>query len=189
MCPEVAFNSSGTIDAVVNFINKVPGFSLSAKLFGTVHGTSYQNVVQCYKEVSKLVDYVGFSYRIWCDDLIISYPNKTIERALMRINIIQKMVRDCYIEKDKPTHLLGISDPLEIIEQSKHSFIKSCDSSTAFIHGKNKVVFRERGLEGIERLEEKVNFGDTVGNPNLIEIIKHNISRVDLYGTGKVKDL
>lgn len=186
MCPEVAFKGEETEIAVKDFTSHLKEGILT---FGTIHGTSYDEICQCYYKVSNLVDYVGFSYRIWCEDLAVPYPNKTVGRALMRISLLKRLFENNLILEKKPHHLLGLSEPQELVVQSKYSWIKSCDSSTAFIHGKNKVIFRERGLEGTERLEERLNFDETVENPNLVEIIKHNIRRVDLYGTGKVTDV
>lgn len=178
MCPEVAFNAEKTSRAVEKFASTVPS---DIRLFGTVHGMTYDEVAACYKRVEAVVDYVGFSYRIWCSNLYVPYPNKTTEKSLIRLSLLRKLAEDGIINKDIPHHLLGITDPLEIVSQVLHPWIKSCDSSTAYIHAKNRILFSERGFEGKERLVEKINFNDEWTLLTGVNV-KQNITQLDAFG-------
>lgn len=178
MCPEVAFNAEKTSRAVEEFASTVPS---NVRLFGTVHGMAYDEVAACYKRVEAAVDYVGFSYRIWCSDLYVPYSNKTTEKSLIRLSLLRKLAEDGIINKDLPHHLLGITDPLEIVSQVLHPWIKSCDSSTAYVHAKNDILFSERGFEGKERLVEKINFNDDWNILTGVNV-KHNILQLDAFG-------
>lgn len=161
MCPEVAFDSKATIKAVKTFKKILNKKGLFPKTFGTIHGKSISDIVECYKKVSEVTDYIGFSYRIWCEDIKTMYPVPVIERGLMRINVIRKLFEKNVINILKPHHLLGISDPCELYEQSRYPWIRSADSSTCYVHARNNIWFDpSSGLRSRKRVTEKINFND-----------------------------
>ena len=184
MSPEVAFDGLASARAVYNFKELLSSLNLSPKLFGTVHGRSFDEVRKCYLTVNELVDYIGFSYRIWCDDLPVKYPVPAIERGLMRITLLNTLVEEGVVNTQKPHHLLGISDPCEIYAQSHYFWIKSADSSTSYIHAKNNVWFTSNGLGTSDRVTEKINFDDKFSSFTSSGLYR-NITQLDMFAKGE----
>ena len=184
MAPEVAFDGLASARAVYKFKELLASLNLTPKLFGTVHGRSFDEVRKCYTTVNELVDYIGFSYRIWCDDLPVKYPVSTIERGLMRVTLLNALAEEGVINTQKPHHLLGISDPCEIYAQSHYFWIKSADSSTSYIHAKNNVWFTSNGLGTSDRVTEKINFDDKFSSFTSSGLYR-NITQLDMFAKGE----
>ena len=184
MSPEVAFDGLASARAVYNFKELLSSLNLSPKLFGTVHGRSFDEVRKCYLTVNELVDYIGFSYRIWCDDLNVRYSVPVVERGLMRTMLLNKLEEKGVINTQKPHHLLGISDPCELYGQSIHPWVKSADSSTAYIHAKNNIWFTSYGLGTHDRVTEKINFDDEFSS-FVSSGLYRNIMWLDMFARGE----
>lgn len=186
MCPEVAFDGLKTAIAVRNFKKVLTKYKDTPKLFGTIHGKSFEEVLKCYSAVNELVDYIGFSYRIWCEDIPINYPVNSIARGLMRINLLRSLGNTGYcIKKNKPHHLLGISDPCEIYTQSFVPWIKSADSSTAYVHSTNNIWFNSFGFGNHYRVESKISFDDKFSLFNL-NGLQNNMKVLDAFAMGEI---
>lgn len=184
MASEVAYDGFASSIAVRNFKELLDSLNLHPRLFGTVHGTSSDEVSKCYTTVNEFVDYIGFSYRIWCDDLHVKYPVPAVERGLMRITLLNRLLETGIINTKKPHHLLGIVDPCELYSQSIHSWVRSVDSSSSYIHAKNNIIFNEYGLGITPRVQEKINFDDPL-SPDVQTRLAINMERLDRFSRGE----
>lgn len=184
MAPEVAYDGLASAIAVRNFKELLDSLNLHPKLFGTVHGKSTDEVGKCYTTVNEFVDYIGFSYRIWCDDLNVKYPVPVVERGLMRTTLLNKLFEKGIINTKKPHHLLGLYNPCELYSQSIHPWINSVDSSSSYVHAKKNILFNKYGLGITPRVEEKINFDDSL-LPDVQTRLTINMEWLDNFSKGE----
>lgn len=143
MAPEEAFNSDTTIEVVrafvVMLINKMKRFDI--KTFGTIHGTTYEGIKKCYQEVSKLVDLVGFSYRLACPECTpfhALHNNADLTRSVIRVTLLERFLDEGIIDKTKDHHLLGLGHFVELKSYTNKLWIKSVDSSLCYVYATDK---------------------------------------------------
>lgn len=80
--------------------------------------------------------------------------------------------------KIKPTHLLGLADGVELQAYSVYNWVRSNDSSSAFVHGLNDIRYTDRGLP-TEKIKEKLDFSMSVNlTQDQINNIDYNISSI-----------
>lgn len=108
----------------------------------------------------------------------------TLRRVLNRwylVDLIEVQANILGIEL-KPTHLMGLSDPVELQKYTDYPWIRSNDSSSAFVHGVNLVKLTDRGLPG-EKIRQKLDFGGYKEPLSLeqVECITHNIEKIQSW--------
>ena len=145
----------------------------------------YANYLNSIKEVStlgvpfRLEDVVGFH------DMEDGLYSPTLRRVIMRWKLMDAMnasfapqfVRGYEV---KPFHLMGLSDPLELQRYKggklydKGITIRYNDSSSAYVHGSQGIMFNEKGLPR-EKLFTKLNFDERIINWSY-DIEGHSVS-------------
>ena len=60
-----------------------------------------------------------------------------------RVQLINMLLREGIINKEKPHHLLGCSNPLEFsfYKDPEFNFIESLDTSSPIVHGLHKIYY------------------------------------------------
>jgi len=153
MAPETAFDAFDTVDKMILFMQtfrRVKGAEKSLKVFGTVHGDTYEDIEYCYQKFLDLgVNTIGFSCRL---DPKMKYKpyhqNDSLRRGLVRFEIIKRLLEDGRIDQKRRHHLLGLNHPYELsFYDQKFSFIKSNDSSAAYLAGVTGVNLRVMSYE------------------------------------------
>lgn len=152
---------------------------LPGKKIGVIQGKDYNEYVACYKTLDGLgVDKIAISF---------GYPSYTREnphidanqaRMFGRVTLINRLLNDGIINKDKPHHLLGAGLPQEFMfyKDKKYNFIESLDTSSPIVHGMKGIKYDEGGL--IYKESEKL--ADLIGakiTQSQSKIIKSNISK------------
>ena len=152
--PDAICDFKTTIKLTSNFLEKYNNEG-KIKLMAVPQGKTIDEYIECYKYFSTntLIDTIGLA-------------SKSTE-LLPRINdyisgrhyVLETLIAKGLICK-KPHHLLGLGDSghheLKVLKQ--YTFIRSCDSSAAYIHAKNGLVFNDKSYT---KISEKIDFGDS----------------------------
>lgn len=151
----------------------------SIKSIGVVQGKTYQQIVECYKDIAPRVDKVAisFDYSYYIESTQGFRPiNKYAAWMFGRQKLLNDLLNDGIIDTNKPHHLLGCGLPQEFTAYKNYKWIDSVDTSNPIVHGLNGVAYRPTGLDDkistklIEYMSEEVT--DTQ-----LAIIKGNVEQ------------
>lgn len=119
---------------------------LPGKKIGVVQGRTKEEIIECYKEVEPLVDMVAisfdYSFFVTNDDRLTKYE----QFMFGRVRLINDLLLDDVINKDKPHHLLGCGVPQEFMYYRSFRWIYSVDTSNPVVHGLLGIRYGEYGL-------------------------------------------
>lgn len=178
VAPEVLGDAKATIKLVRDFIDLVKKDGNDIRIAATAQGASVDELLACYQLLYDLdgVDTI-------CMPFDIDYPTPFTESVMD--NIVARRVRGRIwlmnrIAKlrwtKKPVHLLGLQDPIELSFQKSHAFIRSNDSSSAFLHGFfHHKINPVTGLS-VVKIPQKMDFKWEVRGLYQDECITHNIN-------------
>ena len=172
--PDVFGNAELTIRSAKDWAFKHP----HSKSIGVVQGSTYDEMVWCYKEVSPLVDKVAISFGYPMFDTFITGPQcPTIHHQRMhgRISLIQRMVADGVIDESKPHHLLGCSLPQEFAAYRRYDWLDSLDTSNPVVAGIEGMVYDGHfGLQTKPR-HKLFTLIDDITQPGAVDKMCYNI--------------
>ena len=107
------------------------------KAIGVVQGQSYSELTHCYRALDQDlgVDKIAISFNYDYYRELVPHPNEETSWMLGRIALLNKWLREGIINKKKPHHLLGASDPREFKFYNKEHFswIDSLDTSSPVV--------------------------------------------------------
>jgi hypothetical protein len=111
--------------------------NLPGKKIGAVQGKTYEEFVKCYQYMAEHADKIAISfdfslYSTWIED-----TNITTNQMLGRFQLLSLLQEGNLINREKPHHLLGCSNPMEFalyIDHPGFDFIESIDSSSPIVH-------------------------------------------------------
>ena len=153
--PDVLEESLRTIGAFTSFrknYSKLPGLKI-----GVVQGSTYQQLVDCYRYMSDYADYIAISFDYsWYQTVGYSKnPGKGIRRANLermcngREFLIRKLISDGHWNHNKPHHLLGCSLAKEFKNYKDIKSIRSLDTSNPIVAGiRGRRYYKNIGLLG-----------------------------------------
>ena len=153
--PDVLEESLRTIGAFTSFrknYSKLPGLKI-----GVVQGSTYQQLVDCYRYMSDYADYIAISFDYsWYQTVGYSRnPGKGIRRANLermcngREFLIRKLISDGHWNHNKPHHLLGCSLAKEFKNYKDIKSIRSLDTSNPIVAGiRGRRYYKDIGLLG-----------------------------------------
>lgn len=159
MAPETFEDGRDTAWKVLDFCHNVRS---EVKVFGTVHGKTLDEIIECFLEIYRVVDTIGFSCRLDYDSIPVECANKSLERSFKRFLLIKTIVRK--IEKFKlkvdhlKFHLMGMNHPIELMWYD--NLIRSVDSSCAYTAARDGIVLEESFMNYIKP-RSKIDFGES----------------------------
>lgn len=137
--PDVLEDSAATIESYISFKKKYS--HLTGMWIGAVQGKTYEQIVECYKVMSELADYIAISFDFsWYQQVGISQSNNPLLRKLERMcdgrqKLIKLLIDDGVWNYRKPHHLLGCSLAKEFSAYKDMPSIRSCDTSNPVVAG------------------------------------------------------
>ena len=144
--PDVLEDAEATITNSKNFIQKYP--DLPGNRIGVVQGKSFAEIRKCYEALDKElnVDKIAISFDYSYYKNVAWHPNKWVSFMNGRVWLITELMKLGVINKNKPHHLLGCSNPLEFsfYKHPDFNFIESIDTSSPVVHGLHKVFYHEQ---------------------------------------------
>jgi hypothetical protein len=137
--PEVLQDGQATVSLTRKFIRELPRLNLPQEtgLLGVVHGRSWDEWLYNFRLFHNEFDdilRIGIPY-----DLTFDVPGTDCDPALSesqrmmtrRVQVTNLLAAEGLTEK--PVHLLGTIDAIELRQQAKHLWIVSNDSSTVYV--------------------------------------------------------
>lgn len=194
MAPEHYQDHEITVEKVGKFLDVIKTKNADMKVFGTIHGSSYSNYLTCLDRFLDLkVDTIGLSCRLNC--MPIAYNIVACEHSTewisssVRMNLTMDMSARFFNMRypDVPAvHLLGLNQPCELAFQTRWDFVRSNDSSAAYLagcEGNNVTGFLYR------KPMVKIDFYEENNlQPNQTHMIAQNINDLkELAGQGIFK--
>lgn len=144
--PDVLEDGNATTKNSESFVEKYP--DLPGKKIGVVQGRSYDEIMYCYRYLNEKmnVDKIAISFDYSFYRKFTPHPNKWASFMMGRVQLINKLLEDNIINKEKPHHLLGCSNPLEFsfYKHPDFNFIESLDTSSPIVHGLHRVFYHEQ---------------------------------------------
>lgn len=164
--PDVWEDSKGTIKAFESWkkFKNVSGIKI-----GVVHGKTYKQLKKCYEYMSKNADKIAisFGYSYYKKQ----HPDENDGAAFSygRIKLINRLIRDKVINRDKPHHLLGIGVPQEVAYYGRtYDFIESMDTSNPVVAGLEGIKYGPYGLESKPKIKLIDLFYNKIVNKKII---------------------
>lgn len=187
--PEILFDSKGTRERVFDFIKLHSDLGAKTKILTVVQGRNFEELITMFFEMNEIpeISALGLPFDLDFDSTAtIGVKSLTLKRVLNRwalVDLIQSTAMNNNI-LIKPTHLMGLSDGLELQRYTPfYYWIRSNDSSSAFVHGLNNIRYSDRGLP-CEKIKQKLDFGLTGGlSKEQHECIIHNINMIQKFIT------
>jgi len=179
--PDVLEDSKATKASFHKFCLNYP--DLPGLKIGVVQGTTYQELVDCYKYMSEHADYIAISFDYsWYQTIAFSNTESKLQRQMKgRKRFINMLIEDGVWNEHKPHHLLGCSLAKEFTDYKYVYGIRSLDTSNPVVAG----IVGERYLKDIG-LQHKPSV-------MLADLIKEDVTpeqREDiLYNTSEFKKL
>ena len=144
--PDVLEDAHSTIENSKNFVEKYP--NLPGKRIGVVQGKNYAEISKCYETLDKMlnVDKIAISFDYSYYKNVAWHPNKWVSFMNGRVWLIAELMKTGILNKSKPHHLLGCSNPLEFAfyKHPDFNFIETIDTSSPIVHGLHKVYYNEQ---------------------------------------------
>lgn len=162
VCPDVLQDGKATCESTSQFkkeftslINNPKFYNNAVSFMGVAQGKDLDDYLDCWDYLNNTVDTIGLSF-IGIEK-VLPHSSYTFAR-LMMLDILNKKG----LLKEKPIHILGIGDnPLEIkiIQESPFSkYIRSNDSSSAFVHGSKGIRLDNKMGLPITKIKDKLDF-------------------------------
>ena len=175
VAPDVLFDGKETVESAKKFIMSAmdmeidmespfyqPKFHKKFKIMAVPQGKTPQEWVRCYEQLADMneIDVIGLS----CLSIPKAFSKISGVKTIMenRLLAIQMLIDEGLIFKDVEYHLLGCGNPLELMYQKQHNWIRSCDTSSPIVHGINDVLYDPyRGLMQ-PKIQTKLDFKSTI---------------------------
>lgn len=172
--PDVLFEKDKTIKRVKTFLKRISDEKIN--LMAVPQGKDMNEWIECYLSLITIPQIKS----IGIGAIYVNNDNFKLDSNLQsgREIIFNQLEKREILDKTKNYHLLGLSDSghLEIDSLKKYPYIRSVDSSAAFIHGKDGYSFNL--TEQYKKSKKRINFRQKYSSENL-DIIKHNIKTLD----------
>lgn len=156
--PDVLGNFDETIKRSLKFLNQIKNIG-NLKIMAVPQGDSLEEYIECYNIFSSddRIKVIGLSYTV---DNIFLGGMIPLDYVSSREYLIKLLYENNIINSNKEHHLLGLgnSGQIELQKLNKFSFIRSCDSNTAYITAKQNIEI----FKGVAYRKPKgsINFED-----------------------------
>jgi len=176
--PDVLEDGYQTVD---NFMAWRDGYKdLPGTTMGTIQGTTYHEIADCYRTMSLFCPYIAISFDMSYYDYTGIGLTQSERRCDGRKRLIKQLIADGLWNWNKPHHLLGCSLAKEFSFYKHNNIynIRSVDTSNPVIAGIQGMKYAsDLGLSEEIHLADKANdiFNQEEFSQDTIDIIKNNI--------------
>ena len=183
--PDVLEDTLGTMDNALDFKEKYS--DLPGRSIGVVQGKSYEDLVNCYQYLDKVIDVdkiaISFDYSYYLE--LCPHPNKWMAYAMGRVQTLSRLSEDGIINEAKPHHLLGCALPIEFLfYREGFDWIESLDTSNPVVHALRDITYEYGGLVSKQSVK-LVDLLHTVPDDEQIAYMDWNIELFRNYVTGE----
>jgi sulfur carrier protein ThiS len=185
--PEVLKDREASLVLREEFLNYYVKSGSKVKILAVAQGKNLEEVEESYFELLRIPEITTLGLPFDLDDQGDSaysggerIRSLTLRRVVNRWGLVDRINAISYSKgiELKPTHLMGLSDAVELQKYKDFPWIRSNDSSTAFVHGVNLIKYTDRGLP-CEKISQKLDFaGWKILHPQQVEFINYNIDKI-----------
>lgn len=156
IAPDVLRDCESTLEKTDNFIRLMEKYNCKNKIAGVVQGKTFKEYLRCYKWYlnNKKIDLICVPFDVPFNVFDLKVDSPTNQFMLNRVSFLKKMWLKFSFKK--PHHLLGASNPIEIIFYSGLMDL-SMDTSSPIVHGLHGIRFGLFGLPN-EKIKTKLDF-------------------------------
>ncbi len=149
--PDVFSDSKATIASFESWketYGNIPGNAI-----GVIQGTTYQEIINCYRYMTENADKIAFSFECPYFYARGYLPGPTSTKwqllSMGRVSLIQDLINDGIWNDSIPHHLLGCATPQEFMMYTpkQRLSIESIDTSNPVVAGMHGVRYTMGGLE------------------------------------------
>ncbi len=100
-----------------------------------------------------------------------------------RVRLINELINVNIINKSKPHHLLGCSNPLEFsfYKHPDYNFIKTIDTSSPVVHGLKGIMYNENIGDWVKESTKLADLISSVVSFEQMQSIIHNVNKFRKY--------
>ena len=183
--PEVMGDTDGSRKLLTAFLDYRETMDSKIPVFATVQGKTFQDMLDYFFELNGIdeVSTIGIPAEAdYVSSYSYGYLSPTLKKVFNRLGLVQEIEKTRLIGNIaiKPVHLLGLGDGVELQRQKYIPWIRSCDSSTAYVHGAAGVMYSMRGLPG-EKISEKLDFGSSLERQSQHHAVNFNIQMLKQF--------
>lgn len=165
VAPEVLGNADASLNVLLEFLDFMSQQEHKIPVQAVIQGQSFDELIAQFFRYNLLteVSTIGLPFDLEYQVPEFSFVRSlTLRRVLSRWKLVDT-INNIAVAKGitlKPVHLMGLSDGIELQKYAikKFPWIRSNDSSSAFVHGLQLIRYSNRGLP-VEKIREKLNFG------------------------------
>jgi len=190
VAPEVLGDVSGSVKELEEFLYQSSKLKSRVPVAAVLQGSTLDELVQYFFELNENYSddisciAIPFALDFHHNDSALE-ESHTMRRVINRQKLITAINDKINWDNNNteetitpiPVHLLGLADPVELLAYKNISWIRSNDSSTAYIHGSNNILITDKGLPG-EKIKAKVDFNEYIYDGGKIGKIHRNIQKV-----------
>ena len=186
VAPEVWEDATGTNNLVEDFIEYHDGMKSNIKILAMAQGNTIDEIIESFFKWNNhiKIDSLGlpFSLDYEVNGVSDNIKSLTLRRVLNRWYLVDRINQYSKASsiRIKPTHLMGLSDAIELqrYKGDDYYWVRSNDSSTAFVHGVNGILYTDRGLP-CEKIKMKLDFGGWKDlTDRQITSVEYNIAKI-----------
>lgn len=188
VAPEVWDDKEGTEKLVEEFIEYHDKQKSNINILAMSQGNSIDELVETFFKwnTHPKINSLGlpFSLNYEIKGVSDNVKSLTLRRVLNRWYLVDRINKYAQASSQhiKHTHLMGLSDAVELqrYKGENYYWIRSNDSSTAFVHGINGITYVNRGLP-CEKIEQKLDFNgysNIILSDMQINCINKNIDKI-----------
>jgi len=180
--PDVLEEYKDTISSSRSFKEK---YKLEGIQIGVVQGKTFEELRDCYIALDKDLDVhkIAFSFDYHFFTEYFPHPNKWVSFMIGRVRLINELINLNIINKSKPHHLLGCSNPLEFsfYKHSDYNFIKTIDTSSPVVHGLKGIAYNESIGDWVKESAKLADLISSVVGFEQMQSIIHNVNKFRKY--------
>lgn len=183
IAPDVMGSCEETLEKVEKFIMLVERKKIKIKIGGVLQGKNINEYLMCYHlyRFCKNIEMICIPFDVPFNVYDLKSNSETNQWMLNRVSFLRYLGEKRLIVKEKKYHLLGASNPIEILFYGGVLLDLSMDTSSPIVHGAKGILFTEKGLPG-EKIKEKLDFNMNLNKKQIKDII-FNIKKMKFWSS------
>jgi len=183
VAPEVLRDKEASHKALMEFLEFYTKRGGTVPILAVAQGETQTEIISSFAFLNGLPEISSLGLPFDLDYPTESYAgiySRTLRRVLRRWELVEAISSALGGTLIKPTHLMGLSDPVELQKYRRISWIRSNDSSSAFVHGSAGILITDRGLP-CEKIPTKLDFGSSLSTETQFNAVEYNIRRIKQF--------
>jgi hypothetical protein len=187
VAPEVLLNPEACTRVLEEFLTHRQKEGSKIPVLCVAQGTNMTELLTHFFAINQYSDVasLGLPFDLdWQEGPNVHVRSRTLRRVLNRWDLVTAIDTTAKLRNIpiKPVHLMGLSDPVELQRYREIPWIRSNDSSSAYVHGAAGILIGDRGLP-CEKIPTKLDFGSSIVTDTQLFAVKHNIRMIRTFAS------